>query len=104
MPGAAALLSYRRSDLRYALGSGLSVAAVAVPISVAYSGLAGFEPVFGLYAAILPLVAYALLASSRQMIVGPDSATGMMVAVALAPLLRDDPEQHVALAISLSAI
>src|SRR5262245_52977711 len=104
MPGLAALLAYRRADLRYDLVAGLSVAAIAVPVSVAYAALAGFDPVVGLYGAILPLVAYALLGSSRQMIVGPDSATCAMVAVALAPLVSGDPGQQVALAVSLSLI
>src|SRR5262245_7930352 len=104
MPGLAALLAYRHSDLRYDLAAGLSVAAVAVPVSVAYAELAGFEPVVGLYGAILPLVAYALFGSSRQMIVGPDSATCAMIAVALAPLASGDSGQHAALGVALSAI
>ena len=103
-PGLAALVAYRRSDLRYDLVAGLSVAAVAVPVSVAYAALAGFEPVFGLYGSILPLVAYALFGSSRQLIVGPDSATCVMVAVALAPLTSGNHEQYMALGVALSVI
>jgi MFS superfamily sulfate permease-like transporter len=80
------------------------VAAVAVPVSVAYAELAGFEPVFGLYGSILPLVAYALFGSSRQLIVGPDSATCVMVAVALAPLSSGHREQYMALGVALSVI
>lgn len=59
-PGLATLLAYRASDLRHDLTAGLSVAAVAVPVGVAYAELAGFPPVVGLYASILPLVAYTL--------------------------------------------
>src|SRR5262245_44492210 len=103
-PGLATLMSYRRGDLRYDLAAGLSVAAVAVPVSMAYSALGGFEPVVGLYGSILPLVAYALFGSSRQLIVGPDSATCAMVAVAIAPLVRDAPEQHQAVSVALTAI
>src|SRR5262245_27389605 len=103
-PGLATLLAYRRADFRSDFTAGLSVAAVAVPVSVAYAALGGFEPVVGLYAAILPLVAYALLGSSRQLIVGPDSATCAMVAVALTPLASGDPARYAALGVSVSVI
>ena len=48
-----------------------SVAAVALPVAIAYAELAGVSPVVGLYSCILPMVAYALFGSSRQLIVGP---------------------------------
>src|SRR5262249_48351951 len=75
----------------------------AVPVGIAYAALAGFEPVVGLYGSILPLVAYALFGSSRQLIVGPDSATCAMVAVALAPLVGDAHDQRVAVSMALTA-
>src|SRR5262245_24248586 len=103
-PGRAALITYRRSDLRADLAAGLSVAAVAVPVSVAYAALAGFEPVVGLYGSVLPLVVYALFGSSRQLIVGPDSATCAMIAVALGPLAPGDPARYATLGVSLSVI
>jgi MFS superfamily sulfate permease-like transporter len=74
-PGLPALLGYRRGDLAHDLIAGLSVAAVALPVGVAYAQLAGFNPVVGLYVSILPLVAYALFGTSRQLVVGPDAAT-----------------------------
>src|SRR5262249_39020492 len=98
----AALMTYRRSDLVYDLAAGLSVAAVAIPVGIAYAALAGFEPIVGLYASLLPLVGYALFGSSRQLIVGPDSATCAMVAVALAPLVADAPEQRAAINVALT--
>ena len=60
LPGLPELLTYRRADLSSDLIAGLSVAAVALPVGVAYAQLAGFRPEAGLYASILPLVAYAL--------------------------------------------
>ncbi|MCU0837011.1 MAG: SulP family inorganic anion transporter, partial [Chromatiaceae bacterium] len=54
-PGLVSLLGYRRTDLPHDLIAGLSVAAVALPVGVAYAQLAGFNPVVGLYASILPL-------------------------------------------------
>jgi high affinity sulfate transporter 1 len=101
-PGLPALLYYRRADLPRDLVAGLSVAAVALPVGVAYAQLAGFHPVVGLYASILPLVAYALFGTSRQLIVGPDAATCALVAAAVAPLAAGNPDQYLAYAGSLA--
>src|SRR5436305_11436343 len=84
-PGLPDLLAYRRVDLPSDLIAGLSVAAVALPVGVAYAQLAGFGPEFGLYASILPLLAYALFGTSRQLIIGPDAATCAIVAAAVGP-------------------
>src|SRR5262245_41298463 len=71
-PGLSALSNYRLSDdLRHDAIAGLSVAAVALPVSIAYAQLAGFDPVVGLYSSILPLVAYAIFGTSRQLMVNP---------------------------------
>jgi len=85
-PGLAMLKGYRREWLRYDVAAGLSVAAVALPTAIAYAQLAGFPPVVGLYAAILPLVVYALFGTSRQLIVNPDAAVCAMVAAIIAPI------------------
>src|SRR5262249_9658371 len=90
-PGIQTLISYRPSELRQEVMAGLSVPAVAVRVGVAYAELVGVEPVVGLYASILPLVAYALFGTSRQLIVGPDAATCAMTAAAVAPLATGDP-------------
>lgn len=89
-PGLARLLCYQKSDLPHDLLAGLSVAAVALPIGVAYAQLAGFNPAVGLYSTILPLVAYAIFGTSRQLIVGPDAATCALVTAALVPLASGD--------------
>ncbi len=85
-PGLAMLKGYQRAWLRADLMAGLSVAAVALPTAIAYAQLAGFPPVVGLYASILPLVAYAVFGTSRQLIVNPDAATCAMVAAIVTPL------------------
>ena len=103
-PGLAVLRTYRRENLPYDVAAGLSVAAVALPVGVAYAELAGFRPVVGLYASILPLVAYALFGTSRQLIVGPDAATCAMVAAAVTPLAGGDPERYAAITVTLSFI
>lgn len=103
-PGLSALLGYRRADLPHDLIAGLSVAAVALPVGVAYAQLAGFSPVVGLYVSILPLVAYALFGTSRQLIVGPDAATCALVAAAVAPLAAGDEALYLSLSITLAAL
>lgn len=79
-PGLPVPLGYRRADFPHDLLAGLSVAAVALPVGLAYAKLAGFNPVVGLHASILSLVTYALFSTSRQRIVGPDAATCALVA------------------------
>ncbi len=101
-PGLARLLRYRRSDIPHDLRAGLSVAAVALPVGVAYAQLAGFSPVVGLYASILPLVAYAIFGTSRQLVVGPDAATCALVAAAVTPLAAGDADLYLSLSITLA--
>ena len=103
-PGLPALLGYRRADLPHDLIAGLSVAAVALPVGVAYAQLAGFNPVVGLYASILPLVAYALFGTSRQLIVGPDAATCALVAAAVTPLAGGDAALYLSLTMAMTAL
>jgi high affinity sulfate transporter 1 len=84
--------------------AGLAIAAVAIPTALAYAELAGFPPVVGLYASILPLVAYALFGSSPQLIVGPDAATCALVAASIAPMATGNPLRHLELSITLSVV
>jgi len=101
-PGLPKLLAYRRADFPHDVVAGLSVAAVALPVGVAYAQLAGFNPAVGLCASILPLAAYALFGTSRQLIVGPDAATCALVAAAVAPLAGGDQELYLSLSVTLA--
>lgn len=96
-PGLATLLRYRRDWLAADVSAGLAVAAVALPVGVAYADLLGVPVQMGLYAAIFPMVAYALFGSSRQLIVGPDAATTLLLAAGVAPLAGGDPARAAAL-------
>ncbi len=96
-PGLFSLLEYRRADLGADARAGLAVAAVAIPVGIAYAELAGFPPQIGLYCSLLPLVAYALLGSSRQLILGPDAATCALIAASVAPLAGGDAGLYMAL-------
>jgi len=102
-PGVAMLLRYRfAEDFRHDLIAGISVAAVALPVAVAYAQLAGFNPVVGLYSSVLPLVVYAIFGTSRQLMVNPDAATCAMIAAAIAPLAAGDGELYLSLSIALT--
>jgi high affinity sulfate transporter 1 len=101
-PGLVNLLGYRREWLRSDAAAGVSVAAVALPTAIAYAELIGFEPVVGLYAAILPLLVYAIFGTSRHLIVNPDAATCAMVGTTLMPLIAIHPNALVSLSVVLA--
>ena len=84
--------------------AGVAVAAVEIPTALAYAELAGFLPVIGLYASILPLIVYAVVGSSPQLIVGPDAATCALVAATLEPLANGNPQHYLDLSITLSIL
>ncbi|KMW74519.1 sulfate permease [Photorhabdus luminescens subsp. luminescens] len=92
MPGLGNFSHYRKEWLSHDLRAGLSVAAVALPVAIAYAELMGISAIIGLYACILPMFAYALFGTSRQLIVGPDAATCAVIAAAVAPLVFDNED------------
>ncbi len=102
MPGLVNLRTYNRSWLKPDFRAGLSVAAVALPVAIAYAELAGVSAIVGLYSCILPMIAYALFGSSRQLIVGPDAATCAVIAAVVTPLALGDPERHWQLTIMMT--
>jgi len=104
LPGLKALLNYRREDWPYDLRAGLTVAAVALPISFANAQIAGFSPVVGLYSFLLPMTVYVLLGTSRHLIIGPDAATAALVASAIGPLAQGNQELYLTLSIVLAMI
>ena len=103
-PGVAQFRGYQRSWLRGDVMAGVTVAAYLVPQVMAYATVAGLEPVVGLWAALVPLAVYAVLGSSRQLSVGPESTTALMTATALAPLAAGDPGRYAALAAAAALV
>lgn len=95
------LRCYDRRWLRGDVLAGLTLVTIAVPIGLAYAQLACVPPVVGLYATVLPMAVYALLGSSRQLVVGPDSATAALVGAVVVPLAAT-PEERVPLVAMLS--
>ena len=94
--------TYKKQWLSKDLIAGLSVAAIAMPVGIAYAGIAGLPLQTGLYSCILPMIIYALFGSSRQLIVGPDSATCILIAAAISPLAAAGSDSYVSLSIMLA--
>ena len=82
--------------------AGVTLAAYAIPVSLAYASLAGLPPQVGISGYLLGGLGYALLGSSRQLAVGPTSAISLMVAASVAPMAEGDAERYVQIA-SLAA-
>ena len=95
---------YTTSDLRADLLSGLTVALVLIPQSMAYAQLAGLPVYYGLYAAFLPPMIGALFGSSHQLATGPVAVVSLMTATALEPLATAGSEAFVAYAILLALL
>lgn len=74
---------YQRADFHHDLIAGLVVGMITVPQAIAYAFLAGLPPEAGLYACLAPMVIYAILGSSRHMVVGPVAVAALMVAAAV---------------------
>lgn len=98
LPGLKRLLSYQRAWLQGDLLAGLTVAAYLIPQCMAYGELAGVQPVAGLWAILPPMLIYALLGSSPQLSIGPESTTAVMTAAAIAPLVTAEPQAYAGLA------
>jgi len=102
LSGVQMLRTYKGEWLTSDLLAGVSVAAVALPIGIAYAQLAGFPPVVGIYSCILPLLAYAFFGSSRQLVVNPDAAACSIVAADVGPLAAGNPDRYLELLIVLT--
>jgi SulP family sulfate permease len=104
LPGLDRLRHYERSWLRYDVLAGVTVAAYLVPQVMAYAAIAGLPAVVGLWAIVGSLLVYAVLGSSRQLSVGPESTTALMTAAAVGSLAAGDPTRRGALAAALSLV
>jgi SulP family sulfate permease len=96
------LRGYQRSWLRGDLLAGVTVSAYLVPQVMAYAEVAGLPAITGLWAAVGPLVVYAILGSSRQLSVGPESSTALMTAVAVTALVPSGQQRYAETAAALA--
>ncbi len=104
MPGTKLFVTYQKQWLRDDLRAALSVAAVALPVAIAYAQLTGVNAIVGLYSCVLPMLVYALFGTSRQLVIGPDAATCAVIAAVVTPLAAGDAVKHWQLVMTMTAM
>jgi high affinity sulfate transporter 1 len=98
LPGLNTLRQYESSWLRHDLVAGLVMTTMLVPVGIAYAEASGVPGINGLYATIVPMLAYALFGPSRILVLGPDSALASVILTVVLPLSGGEPRRAVALA------
>ena len=98
LPGLQTLRSYQSAWLRHDIVAGLVLTTMLVPVGIAYAVASGVPGIYGLYATIVPLLAYALFGPSRILVLGPDSSLAAVILAVVLPLSGGDPLRAVALA------
>jgi MFS superfamily sulfate permease-like transporter len=98
LPGFRTLRGYQLAWLRYDIVAGLALTTMLVPVGIAYAVASGIPGIYGLYATIVPLLAYALFGPSRILVLGPDSSLAAIILAVVLPLSGGDPLRAVALA------
>lgn len=98
LPGLSTLRHYDPAWLRHDIVAGLVLTSMLVPVGVAYAVASGVPAINGLYATIIPLLAYALFGPSRILVLGPDSSLAAVILAVVLPLSGGDPIRAVALA------
>jgi high affinity sulfate transporter 1 len=98
VPGIGVARRYKRSWLWPDVRAGMVVTALLIPAGMGYAEVAGLPPETGLYATIVPLIAYAIFGPSRILVLGPDSSLAPIIAAAILPLALADGQRAVALA------
>lgn len=97
LPGLRRLQSYQCAWFRGDALAGITVAAYLIPQCMAYAELAGMPPIVGLWAMLPSMLIYALMGSSPQLSVGPESTTAVMTAAAIAPIAAADGSNYASL-------
>jgi len=103
LPGLQMLSRYEAAWLPHDLMAGLVLTTMLVPVGIAYAVASGVPGIYGLYATIVPLLAYALFGPSRILVLGPDSSLAAVILAVVLPLSAGDPARAVLVA-SLMAV
>jgi high affinity sulfate transporter 1 len=104
LPGVTAVRTYEMAWLRHDIVAGLVLTTMLVPVGVAYAEASGVPGIYGLYATIVPLLAYAIFGPSRILVLGPDSALAAVILAVVAPLSAGDPQRAIALASAMAVV
>ena len=104
LPGLQTLRHYQAAWLPHDLMAGLVLTTVLVPVGIAYAVASGIPGIYGLYATIVPLLAYALFGPSPVMVLGPDSSLAAVILAVVLPLSAGDPLRAVTLASMMAVV
>jgi high affinity sulfate transporter 1 len=104
LPGLDLLLRYDLAWLRHDVVAGLVLTTMLVPVGIAYATASGVPGIYGLYATIVPLLAYALFGPSRILVLGPDSSLAAVILGVVLPLSAGDPHRAIALASMMALV
>ena len=104
LPGLVMLRHYDPAWLRHDIGAGLVLTAMLVPVGIAYALASGVPGIYGLYATIVPLLAYAVFGPSRILVLGPDSSLAPLILAVVLPLSAGDPARAIALASAMAVV
>jgi high affinity sulfate transporter 1 len=104
LPGLATLRQYQAKWLPNDVVAGLVLATMLVPVGIAYAVASGLPGIYGLYATIVPLLAYALFGPSRILVLGPDSSLAAVILGVVFPLSGGEPLRAVALASMMAVV
>ena len=104
LPGLRTLRSYELPWLTRDILAGLVLTTMLVPVGIAYAEASGVPGIYGLYATIIPLLAYALFGPSRILVLGPDSSLAAVILAVVLPLSAGDPQRAVALAGAMAIV
>ena len=104
LPGVQVLRSYQVAWFAGDLMAGLVLTTMLVPVGIAYALASGVPGIYGLYATIVPLLAYALFGPSRILVLGPDSSLAPVILAVVFPLSGGDPMRAVALASMMAVV
>ncbi len=102
MPILTWLPDYKKEDFSYDLVAGVTVGIMVIPQGMAYGMLAGLPPIYGLYASLVPMILYAFLGTSRQMVVGPAAMVALLVAAGVTEIATPGSGEYISLVLALS--
>src|SRR6185295_6907782 len=104
LPGLDTVRGYEPAWLPHDVFAGLVLATMLVPVGIAYAEASGLPGIYGLYATIIPLLAYALFGPSRILVLGPDSALAAIILGVVVPLSGGDPVRAATLAAAMAIV
>src|SRR6187397_279998 len=104
LPGLQVVSEYQAAWFARDLMAGLVLTAMLVPVSIAYALASGVPGIYGLYATIVPLLAYALFGPSRILVLGPDSALAALILSVVLPLSAGDPARAILVASAMAVV